>query len=219
MKTKGHSPRKLAFILLSMACVACVATATITVIHGRSLGISDLPTAYAQGCFIYDVNDPQLNSGFADYIFVGRVVKILRTEQEGGLDTLETVYEVDVVKNLKGELQSTIAFYKGGGITQKGALKPLGIGREVVCYAGDFLPLENDVCIFYATAQEDGRLTDIGGPNSNILLPEIDLESKGALEENQLYKDAVLAIENQVVPELKIDCYTANFDASKARPF
>ena len=216
MKTKGHSPRKLAFILLSMACVVI---ATITVIHGRSLGISDLPKAYFHGCFIYDVNDPQLNSGFADYIFVGRVVKILRTEQKTGAGAPETVYEVDVVKNLKGELQPTIEYYKLGGITQKGALQALGIGREAVCYAGDFLPLENDVCIFYGVAQEDGRLMGIGGPNSNILLPEIDLESKGALEENQLYKDAMLAIENQVVPELKIDCYTANFDASKAKPF
>lgn len=214
--TKHSSIKKFGLILLSAACLLSVISLSVVVAIGRSKDMSELPMAYSQASYAYDITDPKQNAGVADYIFIGYVSKILRTEQESQYHSPETVYEIEVLENLKGEIQPTVELYKRGGVIQKGFLESLYIGRTVVCYEGDFLPKIGDVCMFYTLAQEDGRLADLGGPPSNPLLAKGETSLK-ELRTHPEYLKTVDAIAHQVVPKAKWEPYIADVDVARQK--
>lgn len=92
----------------------------------------NLPINYIQPCYAYDISTPEKAIGLADYTFIGKVNKILRTEYRhptqtvinGEIKTVSspyTIYEVSVIKNIDGNLitNETIEIAQAGGLEQE----------------------------------------------------------------------------------------------------
>lgn len=82
----------------------------------------------------YDTSNPEIAVNISDYVFVAKVNKILRTEYRNpveveigiGQSVIQkdpyTIYEIEVVENLKGNLKTNepIEFVQYGGINEDG---------------------------------------------------------------------------------------------------
>ena len=92
----------------------------------------NLTINYIQPCYAYDISTPEKAIGLADYTFIGKVNKILRTEYRhptqtvinGEIKTVSspyTIYEVSVIKNIDGDLitNETIEIAQAGGLEQE----------------------------------------------------------------------------------------------------
>lgn len=160
----------LVIVLVITALSACSSKAT---------NPQDLKAAHIEGSFSIDVDDPRATVGDTDYVFVGRVMQQNQTSYKDTV-TLETAnggtkevstpysnYTVSVLRNIKGNLKTDtpIPIQKFGGIDKDNS--------EIVLYEDDRLPAVNKTYVFLAYAQDDGSLL-VSGPNSNIIVEEID---------------------------------------------
>lgn len=173
------------------------------------------PIKRFKGSFTVDPNNAKAIAGFADYVFVGYVNRLTKTiyrnpvnieTKDGGTSTIAdpyTVYEVTVVKNIKGNLiqNQEIPILKEGGITQD--------KKEVQLYEDDTLPLEGKYYIFVGYAQSDGSIL-ISGPKSNVELKDfaVDPSAKKSLVRNKLSDDGQIlkmqkAVEDQIPRDRK----------------
>ena len=110
--------------------------------------------------WVFDVNDKRKVAGFADYVFVAEVKKIVGTGYSDvrfydGFDFDEhpfTRYEIRVLENLKGNLRTDedIPLTKHDGVHF--------FGKSVSLLEGDRLPDEGECYIFLCNADEDGEL-------------------------------------------------------------
>ena len=96
--------------------------------------IGGLPVDYAHAIYAYDTSTPENTAMASKYIFIAKVNKVLRTEywnpvevevDENTTTTLYdpfTVYSIDVIKNIKGELitSESIELMQYGGINKEG---------------------------------------------------------------------------------------------------
>lgn len=93
----------------------------------------ELPIHYTSASYAYDTSSPEKATGVADYSFVAKVKRVLRTEYRNpspavrnGVDVIVydpyTVYEVEIVQNIKGELDKSknIEVFLHGGINEDG---------------------------------------------------------------------------------------------------
>ncbi|KGL38156.1 hypothetical protein BMT55_09710 [Listeria newyorkensis] len=166
-----------------------------------------IPTSYMHGSFVIDVDNPEATVGFSDYTFIGYVNKKTGTryedaqtmEQENGstkeASTPYTQYSVTVIENIKGELEQDkeISLEKAGGINEE--------NTEYFLYEEDSLPSQGKYYIFTANAQDDGSLL-VSGPNSNVLIDDINTKNKAAAEEEvvvtETAKEYTEAYENEI---------------------
>lgn len=66
-----------------------------------------LPIYYSEVLHVHDISTPEKAMGVSKYAFIGKVNKILRTEHlKSKGHTPTTIYEIEVVKNIKGELKT-----------------------------------------------------------------------------------------------------------------
>ncbi len=144
-------------------------------IRGKSKPVTandEIPISRVAGSFIIDVYDQRELIGSADYVFVGEVISKdgyeyrdpVTIDEDGKTVTLTspyTIYTVQVLENIKGNLRTdtSIPIAKDGGLSEDGSC--------YVLYENDEFPVENELYIFYAYAQQDGSLL-LAGPNSNI---------------------------------------------------
>lgn len=63
--------------------------------------------------YAVDVSDPRKLVGFADNVFIGRVIEQVSTKKISGYP--ETQFEVKVLKKIKGDLDGTIIVNQNGG--------------------------------------------------------------------------------------------------------
>lgn len=167
------------------------------------IDLSTLPVCVMKGDFIYDTDSKEEAVGMADYVFLGEVVSkdgtdyedAVMTEDENG-DAIElaapyTNYSVNVLENVKGELQkdSTIKLKKHGGITQD--------KKSIILFDNDSLPEIGEQYLFLAYAQPDGSLL-VSGPNSNVLDKDVRGYSNSEADNNIIteYREA---FENEVI--------------------
>ncbi len=93
----------------------------------------DLPINYISASYAYDTSSPAKATGVADYSFVAKINGILRTEyrnpsnvmrEDGEITVYDpyTVYDVEVIRNIKGELDKSknIEVVLHGGISEDG---------------------------------------------------------------------------------------------------
>jgi hypothetical protein len=171
---------------------------------------------------VIDVDDPQAVAGLVDHVFIGRVegegkvdyynVAVRETEQGPKTDGTPFMnYKITVLKNLKGKLPlQTLPMQKKGGVTMDGKYLYLG--------EGDFLPEKGDICVFYASVQEDGSLWI---PGKNFSVKIVDTKDFGktsagtqtaqletarqeilqAAENSPVYQRLAAAVENEKVYE------------------
>ncbi len=145
--------------------------------------------------------DPKEVVGVKHYVFVAKVTgtrdyysERLNYDFPDIVDYYDmpfTECEVEVIKNIKGELKenSTFCFYKVGGAS---ALKD-----SIVLYEDDIMPEVGKYYIFMGMAHPDGTMTG-GGTNGTI-----ELESgidKTNLETSAIYQTYVDAYYNQIKP-------------------
>jgi hypothetical protein len=172
--------KKKAFIITVACVLVCAAAAGI---YFGVAGSTKEPTIiYTHPKYVIDVNDPREVAGFVDFVFVGRVekqnetmyetVSIDETEEGSKTSGLPYIgYDITVLGNIKGNLRTdeVISFWKSGGIRKD--------GKRIFLQADDFLPEEGDVCMFFATAWEDGTLRLLG-KGGNIKLTASKLIDK-----------------------------------------
>ena len=91
----------------------------------------NLPINYTCPSYAYDTSTPEQAIGLADYAFIGKINKILRTEYRHPMQTVingeiktvaspYTIYEVNVIRNINGNLltNENIEIAQKGGLEQ-----------------------------------------------------------------------------------------------------
>ncbi|MGN1443925.1 MAG: hypothetical protein ACI4XE_08750 [Acutalibacteraceae bacterium] len=126
---------------------------------------SQLPVNYSKYVYAFDPLDLEACVGSADYVFVGKIEKLVGTTytdasylENGKLTaTPWTNYEVTVIKNIKGDLETgqTIPIRKFGGVAY---------GEEYLeLIQDDTLPTVGETYIFLSDVDEKGELYVSGG--------------------------------------------------------
>lgn len=123
----------------------------------------DLPVFYASASYAYDTSSPEKAIGVADYAFIAKVNGILKTEYRHPAQVVKngeevtvydpyTVYSVDVIENIKGELtkKSSIELVLHGGLMEDKQSYSFMEGL-------DFLSV-GDYYIFLPYTASDGRM-------------------------------------------------------------
>lgn len=71
-----------------------------------------------QASSVTDVSDDRRLVGFADNVFIGRVQEQLETHSPDNIFP-ETLFSVEVIKNIKGELTGTVIVNQQGGYSEE----------------------------------------------------------------------------------------------------
>ena len=101
---------------------------------------------------ILDEGDMYVATGNVDNVFAGKVVRKVSNNPNDG--DPRTVYKVDVLENLKGELIENIELAYPGGYLENGTL----ILHRGDILTDDGLPVISDTYIFSTFSQRDGSL-------------------------------------------------------------
>lgn len=148
-----------------------------------------IETVYAHADFSYDVSNPLEDVGFSDYVFIGKVNKVIETTYLGATEDdpngiPNTSYSITVIENLKGKLKKNVnvQFTKWGGVSYD--------GTRISLLEGDQLLEDGKYYILLASAQEDGTLRQTG-PYSAIKLTTDSKADVMSSEEFKLYKGYV----------------------------
>ncbi|ESU33944.1 hypothetical protein G3A_03875 [Bacillus sp. 17376] len=91
----------------------------------------------------FDVTDPQRLVGWADNVFVGKVVEMSGTSDKYGM--LETQFKVEVAENIKGELQGEVTVNQQGGYE----------GESLILVENDQLLEEGESYLFVSGKNEE----------------------------------------------------------------
>lgn len=186
-----------------ISCFICFGSVCIMLIFGlrvtsksKSVSAEDsvIPISRIQGSFVINVDDQRELAAFADYVFVGEVLKNegyeyrnpVAMEDGNGNEIMRgspyANYTVQVLENIKGNLimDKGIPIVKEGGLSEDGSCYEM--------FEDDELPVEKGIYIFYAYAQKDGSLL-LSGPNSNIKIDAPandsgDSETPGSANQN-----------------------------------
>jgi len=91
----------------------------------------------------FDVTDPQRLVGWADNVFIGKVIKMSGTSEERGM--LETQFKVEVAESIKGELQGEVTVNQQGGYE----------GKKLILVENDQLLKEGESYLFISRKNEE----------------------------------------------------------------
>ena len=113
-----------------------LAIAAAAAINGFDRPATPAPESHVATLAVTDFADDRKLVGFADDVFVGKVVGERGTTQVESL--LETQFDVQVVRPIKGTLEGTIVVSQEGGVDEKGVTvtvdgdEPLAVGQTYV---------------------------------------------------------------------------------------
>ncbi len=190
------------FIIMSVVFVLIIVVAV-----GVYLFFSTMQnTTISSGIYMYDTSTPERAVGISDYVFVAKIDGIARTEYrnpttvETGLSSSETrttpytVYNIEVVKNIKGELitSESIEYMQYGGINEDGETYTFMEGTGLL-ETGKYYILMVD------TFEGNGGIIEVTEPNRRILLD--DVENDEDVENSELVKRYEEAYKNEYIPE------------------
>ncbi len=137
---------------------------------------------------IIDVNSLEDLSGFSSNIFIGKVSRLLYTDTNMEERILpHTYYEIEVLKDLKGNTTKEVILNHFGGYNDENIL---------YLFQGNSLPIVGEYYIFITNELSDGTYY-LETSTQKILLEKDDdlLETNYALIE-----EIILAIKNEVKP-------------------
>lgn len=200
--------KKIIAFVSSVFILTCAVVASIAIYNNNTakVDISSLPIEVMKGSFVYDTDNVREAIGIVDYVFVGNVLSndgthyedIVTMEDKNGkpkeVGTPYTDFTIQVLKNIKGELQTDnpIKLIKHGGVAQN--------QKSVFVFENDCMPEKGQTYIFLAYAQPDGSLL-VSGPNSNILINSfaktLDAKNVEKTSEFEIYKSAY---ESEIIP-------------------
>lgn len=167
-------------------------------VYPLTVDVNTLERKEFSGSYAFDIFKLEKFIGFVDYVFVGRVDKLVGTSyrdviymDNGRISAIPyTNYMVTVVRNIKGKLQTgkSIPLAKHGGVSYDN--KSLVIGN------GDSLPQEGGYYIFSGYADKNGELY-IVDPNSSVPLDASFESEKNSENIDSAIKKYVNAAKNQ----------------------
>ena len=159
--------------------------------------------------YSYDTSIPEQAVGISDYVFVAKVNGIARTDYidtgsvelsttgNKKIESPYTVYDIEVVKKIKGELLTSepIEFMQYGGVNEDGFLET---GKYYILLINTF--------------REDGGTLETSDQNRIILL--YDVENDEDVENSELVKRYEEAYKNEVIPDgfEQEDRYISKYD-------
>ena len=190
------------FIIMSVVFVLIIVVAVGIYLFYKSIPYNTITTVL----YMYDTSIPEQAVGISDYVFVAKVNGIARTDYiDTGTVELKltgnqkklspyTVYNVDVVKNIKGELITSepIEYMQYGGINEDGK------GYTYIPET-DFLEVGKYYLLLVNTFRADGGILETSDKNRIILLD--DVESDEEVENSELVKKYEEAYKNEYIPE------------------
>ena len=203
------------FIIMSVVFVLIIVVAV-----GVYLFYSTMQnTTISSGVYMYDTSTPERAVGISDYVFVAKIDGIARTEYrnpitiETGLSSSETrttpytVYNIEVVKNIKGELITSepIEYMQYGGINEDGETYTFMEGTGLLETGKYYI-------LMVGTFEGDGGIIEVTEPNRRILLD--DVENDEDVENSELVKRYEEAYKNEVIPDgfEQEDRYISKYD-------
>lgn len=159
-----------------------------------------LPVNSSSAFWGYDTSTPEKAIGCSDYTFIAKVNKILRTEythinptKTKTLSTPYTIYEIKVIENIKGELDTSkpIEFKQFGGLEED--------GKSYTFIEGGSLLNEGEYYIIMARtwAERSGEDIETSNPDTIISLGK----DYNPLARNNIVAQYKLAYENEQIPE------------------
>lgn len=179
-------------------------------------GTSALPVSFVDVDWLIDVSVPEELVGFCKYVFVGEVKQILGTGRtledtaEGVAGIPATLYQIQVLGNIKGDLKPVEVYLEKAG----------GLAADEACvnlmHSGDFFPMPGGVYLFLANPSPDGGVLELGCGYAHpvIFSPEeaqqklkalatLTAEEKNAeleklAEATEVYQTYLFAAENEI---------------------
>lgn len=160
-----------------------------------------LPVNNCSAFLGYDTSTPEKTIGCSDYAFVAKVNKVLRTEythiaptKTKTLSTPYTIYEIEVVENIKGELDTSkpIELKQFGGLEEN--------GKSYTFIEGGSLLNEGEYYIIMACTWADKNGEDIETSNPDTIVPLGT--DYNPLARNSTVSQYKLAYENEEIPEI-----------------
>jgi uncharacterized protein with beta-barrel porin domain len=142
--------------------------------HPSETEIKNMETGYA-----VDVSDTRKLVGYAEHVFVGKVIKQAGTKKISGYP--ETQFEVQVLQTIKGDLDKTITVNQSGGYE----------GNELTVVNGDSLITPGKTYLFATKYLES--------ENWHTLVPKYgDIVINNEREKTELIEKYKKAYDNQI---------------------
>lgn len=151
---------------------------------------------------LYNTSDPEITVNISDYVFIGKVNKILRTEYRNPVKveldfyktitqkTPYTIYEINVIENIKGNLimDNPIEVVQYGGINESG--KSYTVAKDA--------PLlnEDEYYLFMISVSSDTNELESSDKNRTISLGKNFEEIDNDLVDS--YKKLIVSDENRI---------------------
>lgn len=205
------------FIIMSVIFVLIIVIAVGVYLFYKSIPYNTITSVL----YMYDTSIPEQAVGISDYVFVAKVNGIARTDYidtgsvelslTGNKEIVApyTVYNIDVVKNIKGELITSepIEYMQYGGINEDGK------GYTYIPETG-FLETGKYYILLVNTFREDGGTLETSDQNRIILLD--DVEKDEDVENSELVKRYEEAYKNEYIPEgaEKATRYVSKYDVN-----
>lgn len=197
----------------------------------------NLPVSYSSASYAYDTSTPEKAIGVADYAFIAKVNGVIRTEYRHPLTVYRdgeekivydpyTVYSVEVIENIKGEVVKTnnLEVVQYGGITNDGSQIVLMEGMELL-EVGEYY-------ILLPYTASDGRLgisnatsiVNLGVPSESEVSEFENIKISNSLSSSNRNDKSAIGIinkyveasENPVVPEGKTTIKSQIYDVELA---
>ena len=182
--------------------------------------IGGLPVDYAHAIYAYDTSTPENTAMASKYIFIAKVNKVLRTEYWNPVEVDEnttttlydpfTVYSIDVIKNIKGELitSESIELMQYGGINKE--------GDSYTFREGGGLLNEGEYYIILTGSMSDGSL-EVSNPNRIIPLGKL----RGIFNSNEIdniieTREGLTSNENNILNIIEV--YESAAETNMNRP-
>lgn len=194
----------------------------------------ELPIYYNDAVYQYDTSTPEKTVGVADYVFVAKINKILRTEyrfpMKVTVDGIEktiydpfTVYDVTIIQNIKGEIteKRNVEVVQYGGLnadkTSYSFMEDMGllnVGEYYILLAcaspetGE-LRIEEESSVVLLENIEENELEFVKNLE-NIKNTEIDIKDnksdnkKPYSSASEIVSKYVKAADNEILPEGKV---------------
>jgi len=194
---------KFKIMISIFVCILILTVIIITLIYKDN---KPLTVSYSQAMWVFNASTPEMGIGISDYVFVCKVNKILRTEYKypaetaiGIMTTPYTVYSIDVVKNIKGNLNTSksIEFMQYGGLNEDGKSYHFFEGGALL-EVGEYYVLMADTWI---AEDENYEIIEVGDPRRiKSLGKDFDITTESGLETVRKYEEAY---KNEYVPSKK----------------
>ena len=190
------------FITMSVIFVLIIVVAVGIYLFYKSIPYNTITSVL----YMYDTSIPEQAVGISDYVFVAKINGIARTDYidtgtvelsttgNKKIESPYTVYNIEVVKNIKGELITSepIEYMQYGGINEDGK------GYTYIPETG-FLEAGKYYLLLVNTFRADGGILETSDKNRIILLD--DVESNEDVENSELVKKYEEAYKNEYIPE------------------